>query len=148
MPLQSRRALFALLFAINLLNYIDRALPASLLPLLERAFPGVDKLQLGYLASAFMVVYMVASPLFGWLGDRRSRKLILAVGAQLWSLATAASGFARTFLQLMVTRVFVGLGEATFGTVGSTVVADLYPPASRALAMGIFQCALPAGTAP
>jgi len=137
----------ALLFAINLLNYIDRYVLAGVLPLLEQAFPGITKQRLGWLAPAFLVIYMLTSPVFGYLGDRTPRRLLVGLGVQLWSLATAASGLARGFWQLFVSRMFVGVGEAAYGTCAPTIISDLYPRAARGRVLTLFYVAIPLGSA-
>lgn len=141
------RRVLALLFAINLLNYIDRYVLAGVLPLLEKAFAGITKERLGLLAPAFLVVYMLTSPVFGYLGDRTARKLLVGIGVQLWSLATAAAGLARSFRELLFTRMFVGVGEAAHGTCAPTIISDLYPKASRGRALALFYVAIPVGSA-
>lgn len=140
-------ATLALLFSINLLNYIDRNVLPGVLPLVEKAFAGITKEMLGWLAPAFLVVYMLTSPVFGLLGDRVRRKLLVGIGVQLWSLATAAAGLARTFWQLFVSRMFVGVGEAAYGTTAPTIISDLYPKSSRGKALALFYVAIPVGTA-
>jgi MFS family permease len=139
--------ILALLFCINLLNYIDRYVLAGVLPLIEDDFPGVTKEMLGWLAPAFLVIYMIASPVFGVAGDRVRRKFLVGVGVQLWSLATASAGLARTFWQLFVTRMFVGVGEAAYGTTAPTIISDLYPKRSRGKALAFFYVAIPVGSA-
>jgi len=136
----------ALLFAINLLNYIDRYVLPGVLPLVEKHF-GVSKERLGWLAPAFLVVYMLTSPAFGLLGDRRPRRLLIGAGVQLWSLATAAAGLARSFGELLVSRMLVGVGEAAYGTTAPTVISDLYPQRSRGRALALFYVAIPVGSA-
>jgi len=139
--------ILALLFAVNLLNYIDRYVLAGVLPLIEQAFPGISKQRLGLLAPAFLGVYMVTSPVFGVLGDRVARRLLVGIGVQLWSLATAAAGLARTFWQLFASRMLVGVGEAAYGTVAPTIISDLYPRSSRGRALAFFYVAIPVGSA-
>jgi MFS transporter, Spinster family, sphingosine-1-phosphate transporter len=137
----------ALLFAINLLNYIDRYVLPGVLPLVEKAFPGISKERLGWLAPAFLVVYMLASPIFGLLGDRTPRKILVGVGVQLWSLATAGAALARTFGQLFFSRMLVGVGEAAYGTTAPTIISDLYPKETRGRALALFYIAIPVGSA-
>jgi len=137
----------AVLFAINLLNYIDRYLLAGLLPLIGAEWPSLSKEQLGTLAPAFMIVYMLTSPVAGFLADRLPRRLILGAGAQLWSLATAAAALSRSFGALFATRALVGVGEASYGTTAPTLISDLYPREKRGRALSFFYIALPAGSA-
>ena len=144
-----RRAwpLLLLLFGINLLNYIDRYVLPGVLPLVEDAFPGVTKTHLGMLAPAFLVVYMIAAPLFGLVGDRIRRFILVGVGVQLWSLATAAAGLTRSFTQLFISRMLVGVGEASYVATAPTIISDLYPVASRGKALSFFYVAIPVGSA-
>src|SRR5262249_44603048 len=95
----------------------------------------------------FMVSYMVAAPLFGWLGDRMNRWWIIGIGVVLWSLASGGSGLAATFGMLLATRVFVGIGEAAYGPIAPTVIADMYPGARRGSVLAWFYVALPVGSA-
>src|SRR3954470_18950148 len=83
----------AVLLLVNLVNYLDRQVLYSLLPLIQGSLALTDA-QAGRLASAFMIVYMVAAPPIGCLADRGRRKLWISAGVFLWSLATAASGLA------------------------------------------------------
>ncbi|MFH1131053.1 MAG: MFS transporter [Pseudomonadota bacterium] len=137
----------AFLFFVNLLNYIDRYVLPGILPLLENAFPDIDKERLGDLALAFIWIYLLTSPIFGFLGDRIKRKILIGIGVQLWSLATAAGGFARNFHQLFFTRMFVGVGEAAYGTTAPAIISDLYPKSSRGRALAFFYVAIPLGAA-
>ena len=145
--IRRRWVLLLLLFAINLLNYIDRYVLPGVLPLVEEAFPSVTKTGLGMLAPAFLVVYMIASPLFGLLGDRMRRFTLVGIGVQLWSLATAAAGLARSFTQLFITRMFVGVGEASYVATAPTIISDLYPVTSRGKVLSFFYVAIPVGSA-
>src|SRR4051794_41269005 len=92
-PRPGARAALALLQGINLFNYVDRQVLAAVEPLLREHFK-VSQSQMGWLATAFLLSYMVFSPLFGWLGDRFSRWVLVSVGVILWSLASGATGLA------------------------------------------------------
>src|SRR5262245_43830516 len=118
--LPGARTMLVLLLLINLFNYIDRQVLSAVLPKLEAQFTPNDpraKTKMGALTTAFMVAYMVLAPVFGWLGDRSSRWLLVGVGVILWSLATGASGLAFSYFMLLLTRCFVGVGEAAYGPV-------------------------------
>ena len=118
-PLPGARLALILLLAINLFNYMDRYVLAATLPAIEKTLlpdggPN-DKFLMGLLTSAFMISYMLFSPLFGWLADRTSRWLLIGIGVVLWSLASGASGLATAYGILLATRCFVGIGEAAYG---------------------------------
>src|SRR5688500_15224490 len=112
------RAVVALLLAINLFNYIDRYVLAAVLPDIGDTMLMGDAARdtkLGWLATAFLLSYMIASPVFGWLADRFNRWLLVGLGVILWSIASGESGRANIYVTLLMTRLFVGIGEAAYG---------------------------------
>jgi MFS family permease len=152
--LPSARASVALLLAINLLNYVDRYVLAAVEPLIRAEFfppgsPGSENAQakMGLLATAFLVTYMIAAPLFGWLADRWSRWLIIGCGVLLWSVASGGSGIAHVFWFMLLMRVCVGIGEAAYGPAAPTLIADLYPVERRGQVLAWFYVAIPVGSA-
>jgi MFS family permease len=146
----SPRWSLALLLSINLVNYIDRYVLASVVPKLKTELlsgaTNVDT-KIGFLAQAFLVSYMIASPVFGWLADRSSRWLIVGVGVIAWSLASGASGLAETYILLLITRMFVGIGEAAYGPVAPTIISELFPVERRGRVLAWFYLAMPVGSA-
>lgn len=145
-PAPGARNAVILLLMINLFNYVDRQVLAAVEPLIRVHF-GVSKAEMGWLATAFLVSYMVVAPVFGWLGDRMSRWLLVAIGVTLWSLASGATGLAHTFILLLITRCFVGVGEAAYGPVAPTIISDMYPVARRGSVLAWFYLAIPVGSA-
>ncbi len=148
------RAALALLICINLFNYIDRQILSAVLPRLEldgTLFSPTDpnlKFKLGLLPSAFLVAYMLFSPLVGWLdGHGYRRWVILGLGVSVWSLASGGSGFATGYWILFLTRCLVGIGEGAYGPVASALIADMYAPQKRATALAAFNMAIPVGSA-
>ena len=135
------------LTGVNLLNYLDRYVVSALLPALKRAPMRLDDLQLGTLMSGFLIVYLLAAPIFGRLGDRGSRTRPIAIGVFLWSLATGLSGLARNYLQLLGARAAVGIGEAAYGTIAPALLADYCAPRTRGRAFAVFNMAIPVGAA-
>lgn len=150
-PLPGARNTLLLLLSINLFNYIDRQVLAAVEPAIRAEFFRADdpdaKAKMGILATAFMVSYMLTAPIFGWLADRKSRWSLMGVGVILWSLASGASGLSTTFTLLLISRCFMGLGEAAYGPAAPTVIADLYPKNVRGSVMALFYMAIPVGSA-
>lgn len=146
MPLPGARPALILLLAINLFNYVDRQILSAVEQPIREYF-GVTQAQTGWLATAFLVSYMVFSPLFGWLGDRMSRWVLVGVGVSIWSLASGGTGLAHTFALLLITRCFVGIGEAAYGPVAPTILSDLYPVKIRGRILSWFYLAIPVGSA-
>jgi MFS family permease len=171
-PFPGARYALILLLSINLFNYVDRYVLAAVVGPIKRTFFGEsgfgndhgtlsqalawfqhhvgfkpDDACLGLLATAFMVIYMVASPVFARLAERRSRWVLVGIGVILWSLASGASGLALTFGMLLLTRCFIGIGEAAYGPVAPAVISDLYPVKIRGRVLAWFYMAIPVGTA-
>jgi MFS transporter, Spinster family, sphingosine-1-phosphate transporter len=145
------RTALALLLGINLFNYIDRFVLAAVEPNIRAAFFAADDpnamARTGLLAPAFLITYMLAAPGLGLLADRFSRWVVVGVCVILWSFATAASGFAATFVALFVTRIFVGIGEGGYGPAAPTILADYFAVRTRGRIMAIFCAAIPVGSA-
>jgi MFS family permease len=150
-PNPGARTALALLLGINLFNYIDRFVLAAVEPNIRAAFFGPDDPNAmwwtGTLATAFLLTYMVSAPILGFLADRFSRWVIVGVCVILWSFATAASGFAATFIALFITRIFVGIGEGGYGPAAPTILADHFTLQVRGRIMAIFCAAIPVGSA-
>lgn len=151
-----------LLLAINLFNYIDRYVLAAVEPAIrEHFFPGAKVVtegsgreqlmaamaKTGSLATAFLVSYMIAAPIFGWVANRMSRWLLVGLSVAVWSLATGASGLAMTFSMLLLTRCFVGVGEAGYGPSAPAIISELYPVEKRGQVLAWFYMAIPVGSA-
>ena len=144
------RISLGLLLLINLVNYIDRYIIASVVVPIQKELlpndPSADE-KMGYLQTAFLISYMVLSPLFGLMGDRYRRWVIIGIGVILWSLASGASGLAHTYMLLLLTRIFVGVGEAAYAPLAPTIISDLYPVEERGKKMSWFYMAIPVGSA-
>jgi MFS family permease len=150
---RAKLATLGVFFCINLLNYMDRYAVTGVLPLLLRAKTSgfdadISKTQGATLTTAFIVVYMCVSPVFGYLADRvESRKLLVLVGLILWALASGASSVAPNYTWLLILRAAVGVGEASYATVAPVVISDMYPPEERTAKLAVFYMAIPVGLA-
>lgn len=150
-PLPGARPALVLLLSINLINYVDRYVLAAVEPRIQDTFfsktdPNAE-FWMGILATAFIISYMFAALVFGWLADRMSRWLLVGISVILWSLATGASGLAGTFAILLITRLFVGVGEAGYGPSAPTIISDFYPVQRRGAVLAWFYMAIPVGSA-
>jgi MFS transporter, Spinster family, sphingosine-1-phosphate transporter len=114
------------LFGMNLLNYIDRYSFFAVGTQIKDQFH-IDDYWYSVLGVSFMVVYTVVSPLIGWLGDRYHRRMLLAGGVGLWSLATVGTAFSLDFHHMFFWRALLGVGEASYGVIAPTLIADLFP---------------------
>src|SRR6266404_3184998 len=175
-PLAGARTALVLLLLINLFNYMDRQVLSAVVGPIKATFFGTNGLSartaaagdtlaavmdwcqhhlgfkpedalVGLLGTAFMVVYMIGAPVFARLSERRSRWLLVGIGVILWSLASGASGLAATFVGLLLTRCFVGIGEAAWGPVAPAILSDQYPIETRGRVLAWFSMAIPVGSA-
>lgn len=140
------RNIFIILALINLLNYIDRQVLYSVFPLIKQDLILSDK-ELGFLASAFMLVYMFSAPVLGYIADRTPRQKIIAFGAFLWSIATSACACVRNYFALIFARSLVGVGESGFTSVCPSFIAEKFSPKVRARVLALFALGLPLGSA-
>lgn len=135
-----------LLTSLNLLNYADRSVLFAVQPLVQDEFH-INKEQLGFLTSVFLICYTIAAPFVGPLADRYSRKVIISLGGIFWSGLTLLTAVTHTYRELLVRHTLVGIGEATFVTIAPTFVADLFAEDRRGRILGVFYLAIPVGSA-
>ena len=140
------RLALVVLTGLNLLNYFDRYVLAAVLPKLQVDLQ-LSNFEAGLAGGAFMLGYCAFSPLFGWLGDRRPRRLLIATAVGLWSVATAGASLARGFGSLFGLRTFVGVGEAGYATLSPTLIDDFAPPGGTNRWLSVFYVAIPVGSA-
>ncbi len=138
------RSALALLAFINLLNYLDRNIIFALFEPIKRELL-LNDAQLGWLGSAYILVFSVAALPFGVIGDLKSRKMVIAAGTALFSAFTSLGGLVRGFTDLFITRAAVGIGEAAYAPASTSMVADYFPGKHRAFAMGILNAGIPIG---
>ena len=135
-----------ILTGLNLVNYFDRAVLAAVLPSVQDDMHLNDS-QGGWLGTAFMLGYFITSPVFGYFGDRTSRKWLIALGVFVWSVGTVLTGFAGTFALMVGFRVLVGVGEASYATISPSYISDTFSTHKRNNALTVFYSAIPVGAA-
>ncbi len=144
-----------LLCLINVLNYVDRQVVASVLneigdSLLIEGFLKENRLLFeGLLSYSFMVAYMILAPIVSLLVDRFGlpRKTVIIPGIFVWCIFTGLGGFAQTYEQLLLTRALVGVGEACFVATAPGLIADYFPVEKRGRILMWFYLAIPVGAA-
>jgi MFS family permease len=129
--IRAASAVFWLMFAINVVNYLDRLVAAAVGPRLKAEFNFSD-FQYGALGTGFLLVYIVAGIPLGVLADRASRAKVIALGVLVWSFFSAATAFARNTATLFITRIGVGVGEASYYPAGTALLSEYYPTRDRA----------------
>lgn len=100
---------------------------------------GLTDVQIGLLMGlSFALFYAICALPVGWLVDNKPRRLVIFVGVACWSLATAMSGFARSFYQLFIARMIVGLGEAVLHPAAYSMISDSFPQKRITIAISVF----------
>lgn len=155
----------------NLLNYMDRFTVAGVLQSIKDNFFNTtsggpsntthfgnssiddssiqeDHLnELGLIQTSFILSYMIFSPVFGYLGDRYNRKVLMSVGILFWSGITLGSSFTtKTYWSFLLMRSLVGIGEASYSTIAPTIIADLFVGSMRTNMLSLFYFAIPVGS--
>lgn len=130
--------LVSLLTLAYVLSFVDKYLPALLIEPIKQDL-GVSDTQMGLLLGpAFAILYAALGLPLGWLADRKRRTALVATGVVLWSLATAASGLARNFAQLLLARVGVGVGDAALAPGALSLISDSFPPEKRGRPVALY----------
>ncbi|EDW02573.1 protein spinster isoform X2 [Drosophila grimshawi] len=130
---------------VNLINYMDRFTIAGVLTEVQKEF-SIDNDSAGLLQTAFVISYMIFAPLFGYLGDRYSRRWLMAVGVALWSTTTLVGSFMGSFGWFITFRALVGIGEASYSTIAPTIISDLFVHSMRSKMLAMFYFAIPVGS--
>ena len=133
-----RNYVLVVLTLVYTFNFIDR----QLLSILQEAIKvdlSLSDAQLGLLTGfAFAMFYVTAGIPIARLADRSNRRNIVAVSVGLWSFMTAISGFVQNYLQLLLARVGVGVGEAGGSPPSHSIVSDIFPKKQRASALAFY----------
>ena len=143
-----RGAVFAIviLFLINILNFYDRNVAGALVEPMRREFH-LNDTQVGLLGTAFTVLYAIIGVPLGRIADLWSRKRLLGAGMTIWGVLTALAAVVTSFGGLMISRLGVGVGEATCAPAATSWIGDLVAPAKRAKALALFMLGVPVGGA-
>ncbi len=143
-----KTATFAILtlFLVNILNFYDRNVAGAVVEPMRKEFH-LNDFQIGLLTTAMTVLYAIIGVPLGRVADVWSRKRLLAWGILVWSALTAFTYFARNYGMVLISRLGVGVGEATCAPTATSWLGDLVPPHRRARVLGLFMLGVPVGGA-
>jgi MFS family permease len=132
-----------------MIDYIDRYVVAGVVPYLKAPITagglGLSDTQCGLLMSVIYWSMIVLTFPFSILIDRWKRTKSLGIMVFLWSLATGAGAFVKSFPQLFAVRLGVGVGEAGYSPGGYSLISAYFPQKKRELVIGIWNAAIPLG---
>jgi MFS family permease len=144
-PIKGAHLGLVLLIFLNILNMVDRSLIASFGTEISHDLNLTDT-QFGLLVGPMFVFFYAMMGLFvGRMADMVHRPKLIAVGVLVWSVLTAVSGAARSFLHIGLARMFVGVGESCLSPAAMSMLSDMFPPAKRGMASGLYYLGLPLG---
>ena len=136
----------AVLTLAYVFSFIDRQILSLLVGPIRRDL-GISDKQISLLMGAsFAIFYTLFGIPLGRLADTRNRRNLIAVGIAFWSLMTAACGLTRHFWQLALTRMGVGVGEATLSPSAYSLIADYFRPERRSTAMSVYSMGIYIGS--
>ena len=126
-------------------NFIDRQIVGILAPFIQKDLD-LTNTELGLLIGfAFAVFYTTFAIPLAWLADRYNRVNILSIALATWSGFTALTGLANNFLQIVIARMGVGIGEAGGSPPSHSIISDMYSKEERAGALGFYSMGIPIG---
>ncbi|MBF6603064.1 MAG: MFS transporter [Sphingorhabdus sp.] len=125
-------------------SFVDRYILGLLIEPIKAEFDLSDR-SIGWLLSAFTLIYGFVGIFMGWLIDRGKRVWIVSIGIALWSAATIATGTAKNFVMLFAARMGVGVGEATLSPAAFSIIGDSFPTERRGKPIAFYSAALPLG---
>ena len=131
---------FGIIFALMVVDYVDRQVVVSMFPHLKAQWDLSDG-QLGALVSVVSITVALGSVPLSLLADRWSRVNSIFLMALVWSVATISCAFAERYTHLLGARSVVGLGEAAYGSVGAALLASMFPARMRSTVLGAFLAA-------
>ena len=136
----------AMLALVSFFNYLDRMVISMLVTPIQEEL-GFSDTQMGLLMGfAFAAFYATFGLPIARLADTRSRVTVLSVCMVLWSAMTAICGLVQNFVQMLLARMGVGVGEAGCVPSSHSLLADYVPAERRAYALGLFQTGGALGT--
>ena len=140
-----RWAVLGVLLFIEIIAYVDRNLIVAFAPQITVEL-GLSDTQFGFLSGVVWVLsFGIMAMFMGSLADRFGRPRIIAAGVLVWSVCTAASGFAENFMQMTVARFFVATGEAALVPAATALFAEIFDARQRSTVNGVFFTGLPLG---
>ena len=134
-----------LLSLVNIINYIDRYTPSSLISNLKSSFEFTEQWKAGFLQTSQFLALTIIPPVYGVLGDRVSRKVLIIVSFVFWTSSVLMSSFAKSYWAFLALQTLVGFGEAGFTTVTPTVFPDLFRGRALSIWLAAFYFAIPVG---
>ncbi len=134
------RYVFWVMFLISFLNYLDRNVLTGAANVIAKEL-GFSLDGIGYIASAFLIIYTLGTIPLGIWADRAKRRDVVAISVAFWSVATAATALATNFATLFLSRMVLGIGEAGYFPAGTALMSDYFCREKRSRIMSWWSVA-------
>ncbi|MDB5430068.1 MAG: hypothetical protein JWP35_1184 [Caulobacter sp.] len=135
----------AIMTLLYVCSFADRTVLTMLVSTIQKDMGAGDFVMSLLLGPAFALFYTLLGLPAGWIADRYSRRILVAVGAVLWGLATMGSGLAANYGQMALARLSIGVGEATLTPAAHSMIADQFPPKRLSLAISVYMLGVTIG---
>jgi len=129
-----------------ILSFLDRQLLSLVVTDVKSDLDLTDSQVSIILGFAFALFYTTMGIPIGRLADKKSRRTIIGIGITFWCFMTAATGIVKTYAQLFIARIGVGVGEATLSPSALSIISDYFPKEKRGTAMGFFNMGVSVGS--
>jgi MFS family permease len=129
-----------------MINFMDRQVLSAVLEPMKIDL-GLTDTQAGILQTAFFLSMALLAIPASYLVDRWSRRKTMSLIAIIWSAFTYITGLGRSFIGVLLPRIMVGVGEAGYPAASTAMLSSVYPQKSRSRVLGIFNVAIPLGSA-
>lgn len=134
-----------ILTLVYMSSHLDRSIVGILAQPIKEDL-GLSDTQIGIVGGfAFAMFYATLGIPLALLADRTNRRNIIAIAVAVWSVMTAVCGFASNFIQLVLARIGVGIGEAGSSPQSHSMIADMYATQERSRAMATYALGVPFG---
>ena len=128
--------LVGLLWAVAVLNYLDRQLVVNMAGPIKTDL-GIRDERFGLFSSVFLWIYGICSPFAGYLADRVGRKPVILASLAIWSGATLFTGFVTSFNEMLIARALLGVSEAFYMPAAVALIVDHHATKTRSRATGL-----------
>ena len=125
------------MFVAAVLNYVDRNVLGLLADTIKKDL-NISNQEYATIINYFLIAYTIANLLSGRIVDKLGVRLSLALFVAWWTIANGMTGMARSLSQICGLRFMLGLGEAGCYTASPKAISEWFPPAERAMAVGLY----------
>ena len=141
-----RKIYFSILYLMFVGDFISRVGINSIFPILQKQLNITDS-QLGILSGVVLLGMASFVLIISYLGEKTSKRNVIAISALIWGVGSLFSGFASGFILLVLSRFFVGIGNSAYAPLATSTLTGLYDKSKWGKVIGLFNTAMTVGGA-